>query len=384
MRFSSPVLAVLALCALPVIPCRTVRLVAQQEPEEEHTSIGGYGEVHYQNPSGPDSPGIVNVARFVMFLAHQFNAKIALRSELEVEDAKVEAGDTRAGEVSVEQVYLDYMLSPAATLRAGLLLAPIGLINETHEPTTFNGVERPALDNDVIPTTWRDIGLGVVGQIPGSSGLSYRVYLLNGLQASGFTADEGIRGGRQEGQLASFANPSFTGRLEYARPGLKVGGSFWYGGSANQDPALGTGTFDNAVALVSADARYETGPFSFRAEAVNIHVSDVEAINAAFGGQVGSRIAGGYLEGAYNVLTLVAPASHQRLDAFVRHERYNTQAGVPAGVVRDDALARRITTLGLTYKPVYNVAFKGDYQLRRNQAGVGEGELLNLGIGYQF
>jgi len=384
MSFSSPVLAVLALCALPVIPCRTVRLVAQQEPEEEHTSIGGYGEVHYQNPSGPDSPGIVNVARFVMFLAHQFNAKIALRSELEVEDAKVEAGDTRAGEVSVEQVYLDYMLSPAATLRAGLLLAPIGLINETHEPTTFNGVERPALDNDVIPTTWRDIGLGVVGQIPGSSGLSYRVYLLNGLQASGFTADEGIRGGRQEGQLASFANPSFTGRLEYARPGLKVGGSFWYGGSANQDPALGTGTFDNAVALVSADARYETGPFSFRAEAVNIHVSNVEAINAAFGGQVGSRIAGGYLEGAYNVLTLVAPASHQRLDAFVRHERYNTQAGVPAGGVRDDALARRITTLGLTYKPVYNVAFKGDYQLRRNQAGVGEGELLNLGIGYQF
>ena len=384
MRFSSPVLAVFALCALPVIPCRTTRLVAQQEPEEEHTSIGGYGEVHYQNPSGPDSPGIVNVARFVMFLAHQFNAKIALRSELEVEDAKVEAGDTRAGEVSVEQVYLDYMLSPAATLRAGLLLAPIGLINETHEPTTFNGVERPALDNDVIPTTWRDIGLGVVGQISGSSGLSYRVYLLNGLQASGFTADQGIRDGRQEGQLASFANPSFTGRLEYARPGLKVGGSFWYGGSANQDPALGTGTFDNAVALVSADARYETGPFSFRGEAVNIHVSDVQAINAAFGGQVGSRIAGGYLEGAYNVLTLVAPASHQRLDAFVRHERYNTQAGVPAGVVRDDALARRITTLGLTYKPVYNVAFKGDYQLRRNQAGVGEGELLNLGIGYQF
>jgi hypothetical protein len=110
----------------------------------------------------------------------------------------------------------------------------------------------------------------------------------------------------------------------------------------------------------------------------------VEAINAAFGGQVGSRIAGGYLEGAYNVLTVLAPSSHQRLDAFVRHERYNTQAGVPQGVVRDDALARRITTVGLTYKPLYNVAFKGDYQLRRNRAAAGEGELLNLGIGYEF
>ena len=378
-----PVLAALGICSLPFGPFRVAPLAAQQD-QEEHTTIGGYGEVHYQNPSGPASPGVVNVARFVVFLSHRFNDRISFRSELEVEDTKVAAGDTRAGEVSLEQVYLDYMLSPAATVRAGLVLAPIGLINETHEPTTFNGVERPALDNDVIPTTWRDIGLGLVGQVPGSSGLSYRVYLLNGLKASGFTAEQGIRGGRQEGQLASFANPSLTGRLEYARPGLKLGSSFWYGGSADQNPALGTGTFSNAVALVSADARYDVGPFSFRGEAVNIHISNVEAINAAFGGQVGSRIAGGYLEGAYNVLTVLAPSSHQRLDAFVRHERYNTQAGIPGGGVRDDALARRITTAGLTYKPLYNVAFKGDYQLRRNQAGAGEGKLLNLGIGYEF
>src|SRR5207244_7261777 len=114
------------------------------------------------------------------------------------------------------------------------------------------------------------------------------------------------------------------------RPGVKARGSFWYGGSANQDPALGTGTFDNAVALVSADARYETGPFSFRGEAVNIHVSNAEAINAAFGGQVGSRIAGGYLEGADNALTALAPSSHQPLDAFRPHHPYNTQAGAPA------------------------------------------------------
>jgi hypothetical protein len=384
MRVLPPVLvAALALCTLPFTSARAGQAAAQ-EADEERTSIGGYGEVHYNNRSGPDTPGIVNVARFVLFLSHQFNDRIAFRSELEVEDTKVEAGHDDAGEVSVEQVYLDYMFSPAATLRAGLLLAPIGIINETHEPTTFNGVERPAFDNDVIPTTWRDIGLGLVGQIPGKSGLSYRVYLLNGLVASEFTADEGIREGRQEGQLASFANPSLTGRLEYGRPGLKVGASFWYGGSANQDPALGTGTFDNAVALISADARYDVGPFMFRGVVANVSIADAEAINAAFGSGVGSRIAGGYLEGAYNVLSKLAPASTQQLNAFVRHERYNTQASVPDGVTRDDAFARRITTFGLTYKPVYNVAFKGDYQLRRNRAGVGEDEQLSLGVGYQF
>jgi hypothetical protein len=351
--------------------------------DSESTTVGGYGEVHYNNRSGPDSPGIINVARFVVFLSHQFNEKIAFRSELEVEDTKVEAGHDNAGEVSVEQVYLDYQLSPAATLRAGLLLAPIGIINETHEPTTFNGVDRPAFDSDVIPTTWRDLGVGMVGNF-GSSGLSYRAYLVNGLVASRFTAEQGIREGRQEGQLASFANPSLTGRLEWARPGLRIGGSFWYGGSAAQDPALGTGTFDNAVALVSADARYDVGPFMFRGVVANIHISDAEAINAAFTSQVGSRIAGGYLEGAYDVLSALAPQSAQRLNAFIRHERYNTQAGVPDGVTRDDALARRVTTFGLTYKPLYNVAFKGDYQLLRNRAGVGENDVFSLGLGYQF
>ena len=231
--------------------------------EAENTSVGGYGEVHYTNRSGPNTPGTANVARFVVYLAHSFSERLAFRSELEVEDAKVEGGEA-GGEVALEQIYLDYRFSPAFTLRAGLVLPPIGIVNEFHEPPTFNGVARPSFDREVIPTTWREIGVGAVGALPGSSGLSYRVYLVSGLKASGFDAVAGIRGGRQEGKEASFANPSLTGRLEWARPGLRIGGSFWYGGSANQDPALGTGSFTNAVALVAADARYDLGPLMFR------------------------------------------------------------------------------------------------------------------------
>jgi hypothetical protein len=351
--------------------------------EEESTTIGGYGEVHYTNATGPDTPGQINVARFVGYLAHTFNPQLSLHSELEVEDAKVEGGQ-EGGEVSVEQVYLDYRFSPAFTLRAGLVLPPIGIINETHEPTTFNGVDRPLFDQDVIPTTWRDLGVGAVGTLSEASGLSYRVYLLNGLLAEGFTADQGIREGRQEGKEASFANPSVTGRLEWARPGLRIGGSFWYGGTANQNPIIGSGAFDAPVFLASADVRYEVGAFAFRGEFANISVSDADLINAAFGEDVGSRITGGYVEGAYNLLAALVPKSSQRLNAFVRYENFNTQAGVPAGVSRNDALARRVTTFGLTYKPLYNVAFKGDYQLLRNKAGLGEDEVLALGIAYQF
>src|SRR5437867_4204605 len=285
--------------ALSPFLCRTL-------PAQERTTIGGYGEVHYTYPTGPRTPAVVNLARFVVYLAHSFDDRLAFRSELEVEDAKIEGG-TVGGEVALEQAYLDYRLGDWITLRTGLVLPPVGIINETHEPPTFNGVERPGFDHDVIPTTWREIGLGAVGTMPGGSGLAYRVYLVNGLRADGLSAGEGIREGRQEGRRASFANPSVTGRLEWARPGVKIGGSFRYGGAADTKGAVGTGTCGAPVALHAADARYETGPFALRAVVANISVSYARAINAAYGQSVGSRIAGGYFEAAYNLLRLLAP-----------------------------------------------------------------------------
>ena len=351
--------------------------------QREQTTVGGYGEIHYTNRSGRGNPGEVNLRRFVVYLAHSFNDRIAFRSELEVEDARLEGGEL-GGEVALEQAFLDYRLSDGLTIRTGLVLPPVGIVNETHEPPTFNGVARPAFDHDVIPTTWREIGIGALGTLPGVRGASYRVYVVNGLRAEGFSAGEGIREGRQEGHEASFANPSITGRVEWSRPGLKVGGSFWHGGTANQDSVLGTGPFAAPITLLSADARYDAGGFMFRGVAAHLWISDAGAINARYASAVGSRIAGGYVEAAYDLLQALAPASSQKLNAFVRHERYDTQAAVPAATPRDDSLARRITTFGLTYKPTWNTAFKGDCQLLRTRAGAGQAEVLSLGVGYQF
>jgi hypothetical protein len=352
---------------------------------QESTTIGGYGEVHYTNRSGRNTPAEINFRRFVVYLAHTFDERLTFRSELEVEDAKIEGGSP-GGEVALEQAFLDYRLSDRVTLRSGLVLPPLGIINETHEPPTFNGVERPAFDHDVLPTTWRELGVGILGTLPVTEGLSYRLYVVNGFKATGFSGDEGIRGGRQEGREASFANPSLTGRLEWARPGLKIGGSFWYGGTTAGDTLLGNGTFAAPVAIVSADARYERGGLALRGVVASISVSDADTINALYGTAVGSKIAGGYVEAGYNLLRQLAPSSKQRLNAFIRHEHYDTQADVPAGTTRDREFARRITTLGLTYKPTWNTAFKGDYEIRRTAAagGLGEGETLRLGIGYQF
>lgn len=358
-------------------------LQAQAAPAQERTTLGGYGEVHYTDTTGSAGRPVVDLARFVVYLAHSFDDRLALRSELEVEDAKVEGG-APGGEVSLEQAFLDYRVADWVTIRTGLVLPPVGIINETHEPPTFNGVDRPGFDHDVIPTTWREIGIGAVGTVPGGSGLAYRLYLVNGLLAEGFTAGEGIREGRQEGRQASFKNPSLTGRVEWSRPGVKLGGSFWYGGTADTNRAVGTGAFGAPVVLVSADARYEAGPLALRAVVANISLHDAGAINAAYRTSVGSRIAGGYVEAAYNLMSALAPTSSEKLNAFLRHERYDTQAEVPTGVARDRSLARRITTFGITYKPTWNTAFKGDYQLLRNAAGLGEHDVVRVGIGFQF
>lgn len=364
-----------------------VSLVALTHPRpaaaQESTTVGGYGEIHYTNHSGPNTPAEVNLRRFIVYLAHTFSDRLAFRSELEIEDAKVEPPDA-GGEVALEQAYLDYRVSDRVTLRTGLVLPPVGIINETHEPPTFNGVDRPAFDHDVVPTTWREIGIGAVGTLPFAEGVSYRLYLVNGLRADGFSGDAGIRGGRQEGREATFANPSVTGRLEWVRPGLRVGGSFWYGGTTAGDTLLGTGTFDAPVALFSADARYERGGFALRGVVATIGVSDADTINGLYGSAVGSRITGGYLEAAYDVLRLLSAGTSQRLNAFVRHERYDTQASVPTGTTRDREFARRITTFGLAYKPTWNTAFKGDYEVRRTAAGSAAGETLRFGVGYQF
>jgi hypothetical protein len=355
--------------------------LAAQSPTER-TTIGGYGEVHYVNPSGPGTPATVNIPRFVIYLAHSFDERLSFRSELELEDARIEGGQP-GGEVSLEQAYIDYRLGAPLTFRAGLVLVPVGIINETHEPPTFNGVTRPEFDNVIIPTTWRDIGIGVIGQIPGTEGLSYRAFLLNGLAASGFDRTEGIREGRQEGHLASFATGAVVARLEYARPGLKVGVAGYHGGSANGTTTLGTGFFSAPVTLFAVDGRYTVGPLAVRGEAATIGVSDAREINQLFDHGVARRISGWYLEGAYDLLHFVK-ASAAKLNAFIRHERFDTQASVVAGTVADPALARRVTTFGLTFKPTVNVAFKGDFQLRRNQAGQGEDQVLSFGIGYQF
>lgn len=350
---------------------------------QESTTIGGYGELHYNLPDS-SKRGTLDFHRFVVYIGHTFNESISFKSEIEIEHTKIEAtgtGGAEGGEVAIEQAYIDWHFDPHIGMKAGILLLPIGIINQIHEPPTFNGVERPNVDQFIIPTTWREAGLGIYGLI--AEGINYQLYVVAGLHAVAFSGNEGIRGGRQEALESSTANPSVTGRLEYVPlPELKLGTSFFVGNTTDVNAQLGTGT----LSLISGDIRYTFHGFSLRAVGAFESLSDAESINMSMPapavGDIADQMYGFYFEGAYNLMPCFVQETEQSLNPFVRYEKYNTQAGV-TGFIANPVNNRNEITIGVTYKPTYNTAFKIDYQFLNNAASLNTKQ-LNVGIGYSF
>ena len=342
-------------------------------------SIGGYGEVLYENFDGSredDAPSGAtdrfDALRAIVYVGYKFNDKFLFNSEIEFEHGSTEDG----GSVSLEFGYLDYRLSPRFGLRAGLLLAPMGFLNELHEPPTFLGARRPETERQIIPSTWRENGIGVFGQ---AGSWTYRAYLVNGFMGSGFSG-EGLREGRQNGAEASARHFGAVGRIEYAvRPGVTVSGSAYLGNSGQSDSIAAR------TLIWEGHAEYRLGGLELRGLGSGAAVDDVAQLNAEAGlagnASIGERLVGWYLQAGYDVLR--SSSSTQSLIPYLRYERLNTQDQVPAGFAADPATERTITTLGIAWKPLPNIALKADYQIQNNQARTGVNQ-LNAALGYLF
>jgi hypothetical protein len=336
-------------------------------PGIQGSAFGGYGELTLNKLEG--TPAIVDLRRFVLYFGHHFNDWLRFYSEVEVEHAVSSAADR--GEVEIEQAYLDALLGPRLNLRGGLIIMPVGIINVYHEPPTFNGVDRPEVDLVVIPSTWREPGFGIFGEL--AAGLRYQLYVVNGFNANGFTAASGVAEGHQEGQLARAGDFGAVARLDWEpRLGTDVGVSGYFATSGN-DLRQTVGSVP--VTLVEADARTRWRGFTGRAEVAALFIGDTQALNTALAaagnmeGPVASQLRGGYAEGGYDLLRLLRPGSEQSLTGFARYDYVDTQASVPAGFTANPALRRQSLTAGLVFRPIVEVALKLDY--RRHFFGEG-------------
>ena len=322
-------------------PCRARRRSRTRSggaPAINGTAVGGYGELTLNAPS--NAPAVVDLRRFVLFVGHNFTDRIRFYSEVEVEHAVSSAED--AGEVEIEQAYVDGLLSRRLNLRAGLILMPVGIINIYHEPPTFNGVDRPEVDTLIIPSTWREPGFGIFGEL--TTGVAYQLYLINGLNANGFTAETAVADGHQEGMLAAARDFGAVGRLTY-EPMLAtiLGVSGYFATSGNSLRA----TVGNVpVGLWEIDARTRYRGFTARAEFAMLFIGETAALNQALAANdptvslpVAKRSQGGYLEAGYDMMRLLLPDDRSERDAVQplrlrqhagqRRRRADARRGVP-------------------------------------------------------
>lgn len=311
------------------------------------TTIGGYGELHY---NALDSKKEIDFHRFVLFIGHEFNDRIRLFSELELEHAL--AGESKPGEVELEQAYVEFDVGADTKVKGGLFLVPVGLLNETHEPTTFYGVERNPVENAIIPSTWWEAGAMVSAPI-GSRGFSYDFGLHSGLNV---TNAFNIRNGRQKVASAKADELATTARLRWQGSGLELGGSVFYQGDITQGlvPGAGAGT------LVEAHAAYTAGPFAFKALAAQWQLD-----GAAPAALQKDEQQGAYAEGAWK------PAAEWGV--FVRYAEWDN-----GGVGITD---RGQLNAGVNWWPHENVVIKFDLQ---DQSKSVDDDGFNLGIGYRF
>lgn len=349
-------------------------------PSTSSTGLSGYMDFHYNKAQHED--GQLDFHRFVLLVTHEFSDRIRFVSELELENAFVE-GLEEAGELELEQAYVDFLLSRSFNVRAGMLLVPVGIINERHEPPVYYGVERPLVDTVIIPTTWFEVGAGVHGEV--GRGWRYRAYLTAPLNAAEFSAEAGLRNGRQKGSRTNIGRAAVTGRIEYVGlRGLTTGASVWTGASGFEFRPR----FDVPVRVYEADVRYSRDRFEGRAQLAHVAIAGAADLNDAIFRNTGvspniaRALRGGYVEASYR---LVSGARFGDVGGFVRYENVDTQFRMPAGYVPLKEFDRDVWVVGATYWPEPDIAIKVDYVHQRNKSAVVSApSSFNLGLGWWF
>ena len=338
--------------------------------------------------------GELDVHRMVMLFGYQFSDRTQFVTELEFE---------HVSEVFVEQAFLQHKINKSINFRGGLLLIPMGIVNEYHEPTTFNGVDRPLIDNKISPSTWREIGFGLSGTIQPVS-LKYQAYVVNGFNGYDGTAKlsgkSGLRNGRQKGAESYTSAPNFTGKVEYyGINGLNLGLSGYFGNTQSK-LYNGIAKNDNAalakadssvvgVSMVGVDARYSRKGLQLRGQFYQVEISNADQYNrftATKGGplnDLGSAMTGYYIEAGYNVFRPFEGLKSELLP-FIRLEGYDTHAKVPANITRNKSYKNSVITTGLTFKLAQGAVLKADLQFVKSDAATSYTKVFSTGLGIMF
>ena len=333
----------------------------QQNSSSNAVNLGGYGELHLNLNQGKDNQ--IDFHRYVLFVSKEFNDRTRFFSELELEHSL--AGEGKPGEVELEQAYVEYDLTDKTAMKAGLFLIPVGILNETHEPDTFYGVERNSVEKNIIPTTWWEGGVALTGKL--QDGLSYDLAVHSGLNAfaddgNGNEALSSIRSGREKVAKAAANKAAYTARIKYtAVPGLELAATI----QLQDDILQGAGESEVNATLYEAHAIYQKSGFELRA-LYAMWLLDDRADDLASGS---SEQSGFYLEPSYRF--------NDNVGVFFRTSAWDNAAtdSTDSEYTQND--------IGVNYWLAPTAVLKADY-FRKDKAGELNASGYNLGVGFSF
>jgi len=387
---------------------------------ESKTTVGGYGELHYDM----EGDGKLDFHRFIVYFKHVFNDQWSLMSEVEIEHNMVGSSEVlgyKGGYVAMEQAHLNYW-NGSWGFKGGVLLIPAGITNEYHEPPTFMSVERPEYNKYIIPTTWFDNGFSFYGT---RGDLNWNFTMTGDM--NGDEIGDGIRSGRMKGFGTKTTDWTKTFQMSWTgMEGLKLGGSYtmndapvsdtvvdavdpgWEYTTTVVDPSCTAGVYADQAACEAATwnddgddgttpevagvwsdftetttATWNPGTAASTTENDPISVKLME-INGTYSKdnmyarfEYGSidyennpsaeSSSGYYLDLGYNVADMMGCDGDLYL--WTRTSSYNKD---------DDDAAKDISLFGVMYKPLDNISFK--FELGE----AGDDDVMRMGLGYMF
>lgn len=384
---AAPAPSAAATPAVAAAPAPAAAPVAQvdagaQRAEQPATVLSSYGEINLNVPTNNGAASQADLVRFVLGYQHRFDEKTKVVAELEVEHAVSSADD--AGEVAVEQAFVERQLNAQWAGQLGLFLMPIGLLNGNHEPTAYYGVERNFVETAIIPSTWREGGLQFIGSF--DNGITLNLGVSTGFDVGKWDAgsqecvDYPLACIHQELSLARARDVAVFGRVDWRGiPGLQLGGSIFTGGAGQGQPNVPS----SRVTLGEVHARWQPGRWDLQALASWASISNTAAFNLPLVGNpalVPSSFDGWYALAAYRLWS----QADYTLTPFVRFERYNTgrtYADLGPGLTPPGLPTQQVVTVGLDFKIGQGIVIKADYQDFKVNSDLNR---VSLGLGWNF
>ncbi|MGM9767134.1 MAG: hypothetical protein ACI3Z0_01560 [Candidatus Cryptobacteroides sp.] len=392
-------------------------------------TIGGYGEVAASYNFYSDSPyrymypdryvsspgyGRLDIPHAVISLGYDFGRGWSMGTEIEFEHGGVEVsteveGDEaveleqeveRGGEIFLEQFWLQKRWKDAAVnLRAGMIIVPVGLTNNRHEPDGFFTVYRQEGESTILPCTWHQIGLSLWGRV---NGWRYELQLLPGLNSRLFNTSNWINGGSASPyEFTVFNSPAAAFRIDnYSVRNLRIGLSGYAGGTNNDayprlvDKNGNASVAVKGTAMVAAlDFEYlgrhvtarGNADFGYLSNASAIGTSNKNSDNSTFSPYehsfVGQKAFSAGVEAGLDIFSYIGKLHKMNLFVFGRYEAYDSY--IPASGVQDYRWSdRQRIAFGINYRPLRQIIVKAEYSCRFLPSGYNREQSINIGICY--